>query len=149
MSLSQPALQQAVGQLAFTSRGAGLVDITDQVQQWLGREHTEDGLLTLFLQHTSASLTIQENADPDVQADLMTALDRLAPRDAGWRHRTEGADDMPAHVRAMLTGVNLAVPVLKGRMALGVWQAIYLVEHRDRPHRRTLALHFLGTRRGR
>ena len=105
-----------------------------------------DGALLLFLRHTSASLVIQENADPDVRTDLVTALDRLAPADAGWVHDAEGPDDMPAHVKAMVTGVSLHVPVIGGRLALGTWQGIYLVEHRARPHRREMVLQFIGSR---
>jgi secondary thiamine-phosphate synthase enzyme len=100
--------------------------------------------VTLFIRHTSASLTIQENADPSVLADLTTALDRLAPENAGWTHDTEGPDDMPAHVKTMLTGASLHVPVLNGELALGTWQAIYLIEHRSRPHRREIVLQFIG-----
>ena len=103
--------------------------------------------MTLFIRHTSASLTIQENADPTVLDDLTTALDRLAPEDAGWRHDTEGPDDMPAHVKTMLTATSLHIPVLKGELALGTWQAIYLIEHRRRPHRREIVLQFVGTLR--
>ena len=106
-----------------------------------------DGVLLAFLRHTSASLTIQENADPDVRRDLMTALQRLAPEDAGWVHDTEGPDDMPAHVKAMLTGISLHVPVAEGRMLLGTWQGLYLVEHRRRPHAREIVLQFVGSRR--
>jgi secondary thiamine-phosphate synthase enzyme len=98
----------------------------------------------LFCRHTSASLTIQENADPDVRTDLMTALDRLAPRKAGYVHDDEGADDMPAHIRTMLTGTSVAIPVAGGKLALGTWQGLYLVEHRDRPHRREIVLHLVG-----
>ncbi|HKA74313.1 MAG TPA: secondary thiamine-phosphate synthase enzyme YjbQ, partial [Xanthobacteraceae bacterium] len=108
-----------------------------------------DGALFLYLRHTSASLVIQENADPDVRTDLVTALRRLAPADAGWVHDTEGPDDMPAHVRTMLTGVSLHVPVMAGTAALGTWQGIYLVEHRSRPHRREVILQFIGSRRPR
>ena len=100
--------------------------------------------MTLFIRHTSASLTIQENADPSVLDDLTTALDRLAPEDAGWRHDTEGPDDMPAHVKTMLTATSLHIPVLNGELALGTWQAIYLIEHRRRPHRREIVLQFIG-----
>ena len=106
-----------------------------------------DGALLIFLRHTSASLTIQENADPDVQTDLVSALDRLAPEDAPWVHDVEGPDDMPAHVKAMLTGVSLHVPVAGGALALGTWQGIYLVEHRRRPHRREIVLQFIGSRK--
>ena len=100
--------------------------------------------MTLFIRHTSASLTIQENADPTVLVDLTTALNRLAPENAGWRHDTEGPDDMPAHIKTMLTATSLHVPVLGGALALGTWQAIYLVEHRARPHRREVVLQFIG-----
>lgn len=104
-------------------------------------------MLLAFLRHTSASLAIQENADPDVQTDLLTALDRLAPENAGYVHDVEGPDDMPAHVKAMLTGVSLHVPVEAGRLSLGTWQGIYLVEHRRRPHDRELIIQFVGSRR--
>jgi secondary thiamine-phosphate synthase enzyme len=100
--------------------------------------------LTVFCRHTSASLLIQENADPDVRRDLLTALDRLAPRNAGYVHATEGPDDMPAHIRTVLSGVFLSIPVAEGRMSLGTWQGIYLMEHRDRPHRRDLIFHLIG-----
>jgi secondary thiamine-phosphate synthase enzyme len=103
-----------------------------------------DGTVMLFLRHTSASLTIQENADPDVLRDLVSALRHLAPRDFGWIHDSEGPDDMPAHVRTMLTGVSLQIPVLGGRLQLGTWQAVYLIEHRSRPHRRQIVLQFAG-----
>ena len=101
--------------------------------------------MTLFIRHTSASLTIQENADPSVLEDLMTALDRLAPENAGWTHDTEGPDDMPAHVKTMLTAASLQIPVLNGKLALGTWQAVYLIEHRSRPHRREIVLQFMGS----
>jgi secondary thiamine-phosphate synthase enzyme len=101
--------------------------------------------VTLFIRHTSASLTIQENADPSVLEDLTTALDKLAPEDAGWSHDTEGPDDMPAHVKTMLTAASLHIPVLKGELALGTWQAVYLIEHRARPHRREIVLQFTGS----
>ncbi|MDP3691760.1 secondary thiamine-phosphate synthase enzyme YjbQ, partial [Bradyrhizobium sp.] len=104
----------------------------------------QEGAVTLFIRHTSASLTIQENADPSVLDDLMTALGRLAPEDAGWSHDTEGPDDMPAHIKTMLTATSLHVPVLGGALALGTWQAIYLVEHRRAPHRREVVLQFAG-----
>ena len=101
--------------------------------------------MTLFIRHTSASLTIQENADPSVLDDLMTALNRLAPEDAGWTHDTEGPDDMPAHVKTMLTAASLQIPVLNGKLALGTWQAVSLIEHRTRPHRREIVLQFVGS----
>jgi len=100
--------------------------------------------LTLFIRHTSASLTVQENADPSVLDDLTTTLDRLAPEHAGWTHDTEGPDDMPAHVKSLLTTTSLQVPILEGKLALGTWQAIYLIEHRLRPHRREIVLQFIG-----
>lgn len=131
--------------LSIETRGLGFTEITRQAARWLSEVRARDGLLTLFIRHTSASLTIQENADPDVQHDLGVALDRLAPRNAGYVHETEGPDDMPAHIKAMLTGTSLPVPVAGGRMALGTWQGIYVVEHRDRPHRREVVLQFLGT----
>jgi secondary thiamine-phosphate synthase enzyme len=140
-------LSQRLGRLGVHTPGQGFHDVTSKVAQWLVAEHVGDGLLTLFLQHTSASLTIQENADRDVQVDLGAALDRLAPSDAGWIHTTEGPDDMPAHVKTMLTGVNLAIPVEDGRMTLGTWQGIFLVEHRSRPHDRSIRLHYIGTLR--
>jgi secondary thiamine-phosphate synthase enzyme len=137
----------ASAELAVETRGEGFVDITDDVARFLRDVAAEEGVVLLFLRHTSASLVIQENADPDVQVDLTTALRRLAPADAGWVHDTEGPDDMPAHVKTMLTGVCLHVPVSGGALALGTWQAIYLAEHRTRPHRRDVVLQFIGTGR--
>jgi secondary thiamine-phosphate synthase enzyme len=131
--------------LSVRTRGAGFIDITRDVNGFLREGKAGDGVLTVFLRHTSASLTIQENADPDVQIDLTTALDRLAPERAGWIHDAEGPDDMPAHIKAMLTGVSLAVPVKGGAAALGTWQGIYLVEHRRAPHDREIVLQFLGS----
>lgn len=128
------------------TRGPGLTDVTRLVAVALSEAQAGDGLATVFVRHTSASLTIQENASPEVLDDLVDALDRLAPRTAGWRHDAEGPDDMPAHVKTMLTGCSLSVPVIAGRPALGTWQAIYLVEHRDRPHERDLIVHFAGTK---
>src|ERR1043166_2740191 len=116
--------------------GAGFVDLTREIAKFVNDASAKEGAVTLFTRHTSASLTIQENADPSVLDDLMSALDRLAPEDAGWSHDTEGPDDMPAHVRTMLTSTSLQIPVLNGKLALGTWQAIYLIEHRSRPHRR-------------
>jgi secondary thiamine-phosphate synthase enzyme len=126
--------------------GEGIVEISADVARFLRDIRAQDGALFLYLRHTSASLTIQENADPDVRTDLVTALRRLAPADAGWVHDTEGPDDMPAHVKTMLTGVSLHVPVAAGKLALGTWQGIYLVEHRTRPHRREVVLQFIGSR---
>jgi secondary thiamine-phosphate synthase enzyme len=130
--------------LTVQTQGAGFVDLTAEVAKFARDAGAREGAVTLFIRHTSASLTIQENADPSVLVDLMTALDRLAPEDAGWRHDTEGPDDMPAHVKTMLTATSLQIPVLKGELALGTWQAIYLIEHRARPHRREIVLQFAG-----
>jgi secondary thiamine-phosphate synthase enzyme len=141
-------LKQAQHCMVIDTRGPGFTDLTAQAAGWLGEIGAGDGLLTLFIRHTSASLTIQENADPDVLRDLAEALERTAPRGARYHHDIEGPDDMPAHIKAMLTATSLAVPVAGGKALLGVWQAIYLVEHRDRPHRREIALHYLGTLRG-
>jgi secondary thiamine-phosphate synthase enzyme len=149
--LSPPRLAEAsvlaTAALEVETAGAGFTDITAEAARFLSEAEAGDGVLLVFLRHTSASLTIQENADPDVQADLSAALGRLAPEEAPWVHALEGPDDMPAHVKAMLTGVSLAVPVAAGRMQLGTWQALYLVEHRSAPHRRETVLQFLGTRR--
>ena len=133
--------------LHIDTPGAGIVEFTREAAEFLAKAGADDGVLLAFLRHTSASLTIQENADPDVQRDLMTALECLAPDDAGWVHDTEGPDDMPAHVKAMLTGISLHVPVVGGRMMLGTWQGLYLVEHRRRPHGREIVLQFIGSRR--
>lgn len=138
-------LMQAHHQLEIATRGPGFVDITRDAVAWLRQIQARDGLLTLFLRHTSASLVVQENADPAVQADLLDALSALAPEDRPWRHTTEGPDDMPAHVKAMVTAPSLSIPVIDGKLMLGTWQAIYLVEHRAAPHRRKLVLHYAGT----
>jgi len=137
----------ATATLVVETGGPGFTDITRDVARFVVDAGAKDGALFLFLRHTSASLLIQENADPDVQSDLMTALDRLAPADAGWIHDVEGPDDMPAHVKTMLTGGSLHVPVSGGALALGTWQGIYVAEHRDRPHRREIVLQFVGSRR--
>ena len=139
-------MEQAQHTLAIETPGPGFTDLTRQVTAWLASIAANDGLLTLFVRHTSASLTIQENADPDVLRDLAETLEKLAPRGARYHHSLEGADDMPAHIKSMLTATSLGVPVAAGRAVLGTWQAIYLVEHRDRPHTREIVLHFLGTR---
>jgi secondary thiamine-phosphate synthase enzyme len=130
--------------LTIDTRGQGFSELTEPVAGWVKASGIAQGLLTVFCRHTSASLTIQENADPDVRTDLLTALDRLAPRAAGYVHATEGPDDMPAHIRTLLSGVTVTIPVVDGRPALGTWQGIYLVEHRDRPHRREVVLHLIG-----
>ena len=140
------SMQQAQHTLVVETRGPGFTDLTQQVVAWLGSIAAGDGVLTLFVRHTSASLTIQENADPDVLRDLAETLERLAPRAARYHHRLEGADDMPAHIKSMLTATSLGVPVAAGKALLGTWQAIYLVEHRDRPRSREVVLHFIGTR---
>lgn len=142
-------LSQALGRLVVETHGAGFTDVSAEVDGWLARENATDGLLTVFIRHTSASLVIQENADPDVQVDLLRRLDWIAPRNAGYVHDCEGPDDMPAHIKSMVTGTSIAIPVESGRMVLGTWQGLYVAEHRDRRHRRELALHFLGeVRRG-
>jgi secondary thiamine-phosphate synthase enzyme len=130
--------------LTVQTPGAGFVDLTAEVANFVRDAGAREGAVMLFIRHTSASLTIQENADPSVLEDLMTVLDRFASEDAGWRHDTEGPDDMPAHVKTMLTATSLQIPVLKGELALGTWQAIYLIEHRSRPHRREIVLQFAG-----
>jgi secondary thiamine-phosphate synthase enzyme len=130
--------------LSVRTSGEGFFEITGEVARFLQQIKARDGVVLLYLRHTSASLVIQENADPDVQTDLVTALKRIAPADAGWVHDTEGSDDMPAHIKAMVNGVSLHVPVADGKMGLGTWQGIYLAEHRARPHRREVVLQFLG-----
>jgi secondary thiamine-phosphate synthase enzyme len=127
--------------------GVGFTDITENAVSFAAQAGAGDGVLLVYLRHTSASLTIQEHADPDVQADLVAALDRLAPEDAPWIHDVEGPDDMPAHVKAMLNGVSLQVPIAGGKLALGTWQGIYLVEHRRRPHSREVIFQFIGSRK--
>ncbi len=130
--------------LSVQTPGRGFTDLTAEVAKFVEDAGAREGTVTLFVRHTSASLSIQENADPSVLDDLMTALDRLAPENAGWSHDTEGPDDMPAHVKTMLTATSLQIPVLKSELALGTWQAIYLIEHRMRPHRREIVLQFTG-----
>lgn len=137
----------ATGGLAVATHGEGFVEVTRDAALFLDQVQAGDGVLLLFIRHTSASLLIQENADPDVRADLTTAFRRLAPPDAGWIHDLEGGDDMPAHIRTMLTGVSLHVPVIAGKPALGSWQGIYLAEHRERPHHREILLQYIGSRR--
>jgi secondary thiamine-phosphate synthase enzyme len=134
-------------ELSVETPGEGFTDITHEAARFLRDSKAFDGALFLFLRHTSASLVIQENADPDVQRDLITALRRIAPENAGWVHDVEGPDDMPAHVKTMLSGVSLHVPVATGKMLLGTWQGLYLVEHRARPHSREIVLQFLGSTR--
>jgi secondary thiamine-phosphate synthase enzyme len=146
-------ISQAVPQLIASAtlrvetQGVGFTDITGGATRFIAQAGAGDGILLVYLRHTSASLAIQENADPDVQADLTAALARLAPQDAPWVHGSEGPDDMPAHVKAMLTGVSLHVPVGAGRLALGTWQGLYLIEHRRAPHSREVIFQFVGSRR--
>lgn len=138
-------MKQHTHQLTVATRGKGLYDFTPRISAWLGETRVETGLLTVFVQHTSASLVIQENADPDVVADLNDFFSRLAPDDTRlYRHTIEGPDDMPAHIRAALTQPQLSIPVRAGRLALGTWQGVYLFEHRDSPHRRNVVLHLVG-----
>ena len=137
-------MRQASHEFSVATRGAGLVEITDEIARWLAAQQPETGLLTVYCAHTSASLVIQENADPSVQRDLARAFARLAPETASYEHDTEGPDDMPAHIKAALTQVSLSIPVAQGRMALGTWQGVYLFEHRRAPHRRRIVLHYIG-----
>ncbi len=134
----------ASAMLTVDTPGEGFTNITAQVGAFVRQAGAGNGVLFLFIRHTSASLVIQENADPDVQTDLGTALRSVAPEDAAWVHHVEGPDDMPAHVRTMLTGVSIHVPVIAGKLALGTWQAIYVAEHRADPHRREVVLSFIG-----
>jgi secondary thiamine-phosphate synthase enzyme len=138
-------VRQASHQLRVPTRGQGLYEITAPIEAWAAGQHVRTGLLTVFVQHTSASLVVQENADPDVVRDLLDFFARLAPEDdPAYRHTVEGSDDMPAHIRAALTLTQLSVPVLDGRLALGTWQGIYLFEHRSSSHSRSVVLHLLG-----
>jgi secondary thiamine-phosphate synthase enzyme len=135
----------ATASLSVETSGEGFFEITPEVTRFLKQVGAGDGALLIYLRHTSASLVIQENADPDVRTDLVTALRRLAPADAGWVHDVEGPDDMPAHVKSMLNGVSLQIPVSGGDLALGTWQGIYVAEHRSSPHRREVVLQFCGS----
>jgi len=140
-----PALRQAFQELTLATRGRGLSEFTGEVATWLAANQCRHGLLTLHLRHTSASLLIQENADPDVRRDLDAFFARLVrDGDPLFNHAAEGDDDMPAHIRTALTAVNLSLPVRDGRLTLGTWQGIYLWEHRTRPHTRRVAMHFIG-----
>lgn len=132
--------------LTVPTRGEGFIDITNEVARFLKEAGGEAGSVSLFIRHTSASLTIQENADPDVLADLITSLRRLAPANGGWRHTVEGPDDMPAHIKTMLTCTSLQIPVIGGALALGTWQGIYLIEHRTRPRSREIVMQFMGSK---
>jgi len=138
-------MKQALHRLSVATAGPGLYDVTDELAAWVGGAGIREGLLTVFIQHTSASLTIQENADPDVLRDLGDFFRRLVPEDAQrYRHVTEGPDDMPGHIRAALTATQVSVPVRAGRLALGTWQAVYVFEHRAGRFQRHLSLHLLG-----
>jgi secondary thiamine-phosphate synthase enzyme len=140
-----PVQTIATARLLVPTSGEGFFEITGDVVHFLKQIGAYDGAVLIYLRHTSASLVIQENADPDVRTDLVTALNRLAPADAGWVHGVEGPDDMPAHVKSMLNGVTLQVPVYKGDVALGTWQGIYLAEHRSTAHQREVVLQFTGS----
>ena len=135
---------QAGHELTVTTHGRGFTEITGELARWLDSIGGENGLLTVFVCHTSASLTIQENADPAVRLDLLDALNALAPEHKNYAHQEEGPDDMPSHIKAMLTSVSLGIPVKGGRMTLGTWQGVYVIEHRTSPHQRTVALSFIG-----
>jgi secondary thiamine-phosphate synthase enzyme len=137
-------LNQSTHTLQIQTRGQGLYECTSPTTEWLRRQKIETGLLTLFCRHTSASLLIQENADPTVRSDIEAYFSRLAPENGPYEHNYEGPDDMPAHLRTALTQVQLSIPVIQGNLALGTWQGIYLFEHRARPHRREIVLHLLG-----
>jgi secondary thiamine-phosphate synthase enzyme len=138
-------VKQAHGELTVATRGKGLLDISREVRRWVAQQGIATGVLTVFIQHTSASLTIQENADPDVLRDLTEFFERLVPENTRWfQHTTEGPDDMPAHIRTTLTSASLSIPVCDAAPALGTWQAIYVFEHRSVPHRRHILLHLLG-----
>ena len=138
-------MRQALHHLTFQTQGRGLVEITREIARWVGGQQIPTGLLTVFCRHTSASLLIQENADPDVRTDLEAFFDRIAPEAPGlYVHEDEGPDDMPAHLRAALTQVQLSIPVARAKMTLGTWQGVYLFEHRRRPHRREIVLHLIG-----
>ena len=146
--MMKPISHHAGGSLTFETHEAGFTNISRAISSWLDEHGASDGLLNVFIAHTSASLTIQENADPDVLSDLSDALERIAPRGHAYRHSSEGPDDMPSHIKSMVTSTNLSIPVEQGRMALGIWQGIYLIEHRDAPHQRKINLTFLGSARG-
>ncbi len=138
-------MRQALHRLEIATNGQGLIEITEAVKRWVAEQQIATGLLTLFCRHTSASLLVQENADPDVQADLQTFFATIAPEDRRrYRHDAEGPDDMPAHLRAALTQTQLAIPIASGEMVLGTWQGIYLFEHRRAAHRREVVLHLIG-----
>jgi secondary thiamine-phosphate synthase enzyme len=137
-------VKQITHQLHISTRGKGLYDFTREIVSWVSAQQPQTGLLTIFCRHTSASLVIQENADPDVVADLNDFFTRLVPEDTRlYRHTAEGPDDMTSHIRSALTSTQLAIPILQGSLALGTWQGVYLFEHRERPHNRSVVLHLL------
>ncbi|GGA45721.1 secondary thiamine-phosphate synthase enzyme YjbQ [Pelagibacterium lentulum] len=138
-------MRQDRSQISISTRGGGLYEFTDHVKAFVSHSGIADGLLTVFCRHTSCSLLVQENADPDVQTDLKAFFGKLVPEGMDWIvHTTEGPDDMPAHIKAALTQTALSIPVADGRMVLGTWQGIYLFEHRRAPHERKMVLHILG-----
>ncbi len=137
-------MKQSVHTLEIATRGQGLYEFTSTINTWVRRQEMQTGLLTVFCRHTSASLLIQENADPTVRVDLQAYFDRIAPEDGPYEHDSEGSDDMPAHLKTALTQVQLSIPMVKGNLALGTWQGIYLFEHRVRPHKREIVLHLIG-----
>lgn len=137
-------MRQAVQKLALRTKGRGLYEFTDRVIHWLSEENFSTGVLTIFCRHTSASLLIQENADPDVQTDLLNYFEEIAPESDRYVHSAEGPDDMPAHLRAALTQTSLSIPILDSQPVLGTWQGLYLFEHRARNHSREIVLHVIG-----
>jgi len=137
-------MQQTTHTFSTDTNGPGLYEITNRVTDWCQQQGMQEGLLTLFIRHTSASLTIQENADPDVRHDLQNYFDRIAPQDGSYLHSAEGPDDMPAHIKTALTQVQLTIPLQQARLSLGTWQGIYVFEHRHHRHRRQVAVHLLG-----
>jgi secondary thiamine-phosphate synthase enzyme len=137
-------LKQSVRNFEISTRGQGLYELTSTISEWVDLQKMQTGLLTVFCRHTSASLLIQENADPTVRRDLKAYFDRLAPEDGPYAHNSEGPDDMPAHLKTALTQVQLSIPVMNGSLVLGTWQGIYLFEHRVRSHRREIVLHLIG-----
>lgn len=142
--ISGSKMRQALGRIEIKTRGQGLVDFTPKLMSFVQEQGIENGLLTVFVRHTSASLVIQENADPDVLWDLNNFFKRIVPEGSDYRHSCEGPDDMPAHIKAALTQTSIGIPVMDGRLCLGTWQGVYLFEHRAMPHTRQIALHLLG-----
>jgi secondary thiamine-phosphate synthase enzyme len=137
-------MKQATHHFTLSTRGKRLYEFTSALHDWVANQQIHTGLLTVFCRHTSASLLIQENADPTVQRDILTYFDHIAPDDGPYVHNDEGPDDMPAHLKTALTQVQLSIPILNGRLVLGTWQGVYLFEHRVHPHRREIVLHLLG-----